>query len=69
MNIEFDVYKQKLGEVKLGISLGIIEDILPIKLLIEGQPYMLMRTYGEMTPDERDIKRAETVRNSLKETI
>lgn len=60
---------KKLGEVKLGISLGIIEDISPIKLLIEGQPYMLMRTYGEMTPDERDIKRAETVRNSLKEKI
>ena len=58
---------KRLGEIKLGIGLGIIEDILPIKLLIEGQPYMLMRTYGEMSPQERDIRRAEMVRNSLKE--
>lgn len=58
---------KRLGEIKLGIGLGIIEDVLPIKLLIEGQPYMLMRTYGEMSPQERDIKRAEMVRNSLKE--
>lgn len=58
---------KRLGEIKLGIGLGIIEDVLPIKLLIEGQPYMLMRTYGEMSPQERDIRRAEMVRNSLKE--
>ncbi len=62
-----DEMMKRLGEVKLGIGLGIMRDVLPIKLLIEGQPYMLMRTYGEMSPQERDIKRAEMVRNSLKE--
>ena len=62
-----DEMMKRLGEVKLGIGLGIMSDVLPIKLLIEGQPYMLMRTYGEMSPQERDIKRAEMVRNSLKE--
>ena len=55
-----------IGRVKLGINTGAIsEDINPIKLLIEGQPYMLMKTYGNMTEDERDISRAEMVRNAL----
>lgn len=53
--------------VKLGINTGVIkEDINTIKILIEGQPYMLMKTYGDMTEDERDISRAEMVRNALK---
>ncbi len=55
-----------LSRVKLGISLGIIEDTyLPIKILIEGQPYMLMRKFGIMSPDERDIYRANMVRAAL----
>lgn len=56
-----------LSEVKLGISLGLITDehIAPIKILIEGQPYMLMRRFGVMGPDERDIYRANMVRESL----
>ena len=55
-----------ISHVKLGMNIGIIkEDINPIKILIEGQPYMLMKTYGDMTEDERDIKRADTVRNAL----
>ncbi len=55
-----------LSQIKLGITLGILkEDIKPIKLLIEGQPFMLMRKYGEMQPEERDICRAAAIRESL----
>ncbi len=56
-----------IGRVKLGMNIGVInESINPIKILIEGQPYMLMKTYGSMTEDERDIYRAQMVRNALK---
>lgn len=56
-----------LSQIKLGISLGIIkkEAFFPIKILIEGQPYMLMRQFGQMGPDERDIYRANMVRRAL----
>lgn len=56
-----------LSAVKLGQSIGIINDekILPIKLLVEGQPYMLMRSFGEMSADERDIYRANMIRRAL----
>lgn len=56
-----------LSEIKLGMSIGFLEDrdINPIKLLIEGQPYMLMRRFGQMSADERDIYRANMVRKAL----
>lgn len=55
-----------ISRVKLGINSGLIkEDINPIKILIEGQPYMLMKTYGNMTDEERDVYRAQTVRKAL----
>ncbi len=56
-----------LSRIKLGLSLGIIKgDVNPIELLIEAQPYMLMRKNGEMEPYERDVKRAEFLREALK---
>ena len=56
-----------LSKIKLGQSLGILDmDINTIKLLIEGQPHMLMKKYGEMTPEERDICRATAMREALK---
>lgn len=56
-----------LSRIKLGITLGILKgEINPIELLIEAQPYMLMRKYGEMQADERDISRAEFLREKLK---
>lgn len=56
----------KLSDIKLGQSVGIIDcDVSPIKLIIEGQPNMLMRKIGELSPDERDIERAKMIRNSL----
>ncbi|MBO7520437.1 MAG: ATP--guanido phosphotransferase, partial [Clostridia bacterium] len=46
-----------ISRVKLGMNTGVIKDgINPVKILIEGQPYMLMKTYGNMTENERDIK-------------
>ncbi|MBR4910644.1 MAG: protein arginine kinase [Clostridia bacterium] len=55
-----------ISRVKLGLNTGAIKgDINPIKILIEGQPYMLMKTYGNMTDGERDINRAQAVRNAL----
>ena len=56
-----------LSEIKLGLSIGVMDDerIMPIKLLVEGQPFMLMRKFGEMRPDERDVCRATMIREAL----
>ncbi|MBR7133312.1 MAG: protein arginine kinase [Clostridia bacterium] len=55
-----------LSRIKLGINMGILDkEINAIKLLVEGQPYMLMKKYGEMSPEERDICRASFVREAL----
>ena len=56
-----------LSRIKLGISMGIIKTaVLPIKLFIEGQPNMLMKKYGQLEPEERDIYRAAFMRDALK---
>ncbi|MBQ6815778.1 MAG: protein arginine kinase [Clostridia bacterium] len=56
-----------LSLIKLGVSMGIIniDASLPIKLLVEGQPNMLMRAFGELDSRERDIKRASFIREAL----
>ncbi len=55
-----------LSRIKLGVSMGIIErDIAPLRLLIEGQPHMLMKKYGQMNAAERDICRAAFIREYL----
>lgn len=55
-----------LSRIKLGISMGIIKtDVIPVKLLIEGQPYMLMKKYGQLEPEERDIYRANNIREAF----
>ena len=57
-----------LSVIKLGVSLGIIKtEIDAFNILIENQKYMLMRKYGEISPDERDIKRADAIREVFKE--
>lgn len=54
-----------LSQIKLGVNLGIIGgEKNPLELLIEAQPYMLMRKNGEMEPYERDIARAEFLREA-----
>ncbi len=58
-----------LSLVRLGISLGIINDVTLAtvnEIFILGQPSHLQREEGrEMTPAERDAKRAELVRTRL----
>ncbi len=55
-----------LSRVKLGISMGILNiSVSPIKLLIEAQPFMLMQKYGIMDPNDRDIYRANMIREAL----
>lgn len=57
---------QLISNLCVGISSGTAESkIPPFKLFVEGQPHMLMRKYGELSPEERDIKRAEMIRESL----
>lgn len=56
-----------LSLIKLGVSMGILslDEKLPDKLLMLGGPNMIMRKFGIMEPAERDIKRAELVRDIL----
>ncbi len=52
-----------LSLIKLGGRMGILnKEYEPIRLLIETQPFMLIKKYGTSTPEERDEKRAEYVR-------
>lgn len=55
-----------LSAVKLGVGVGIIKtEVLPMRLFIEGQPNMLMKKYGQLEPEERDIYRATFIREAL----
>lgn len=55
-----------LSRIKMGMSMGIINiKESPVKLLIEGQPYMLMLKNGDMTAEERDAFRANEIRKLL----
>ena len=55
-----------LSSVKLGKSMGILNiEASPIRVLIEAQPYMLMQKYGIMEPQDRDINRANMVREAF----
>ncbi len=66
-----DEMMKLVSRLKIGVSMGIlsVDSVLPVKILIETQPYMLCRKCGEKTPQERDILRAETVRNLIKENV
>ncbi len=55
-----------LSKIKLGIDMGIItEEINTISLFVNASPYMLMKKYGEMEPTERDIIRANFIRQEI----
>lgn len=59
---------QLMSRVKLGVSMGFLKNIdpaLPLKLIVETQPGTLQCQHGRMTPDERDICRAEVIRKQL----
>lgn len=58
-----------ISRIKLGTSMGIIKsDKNPFGILIENQPFMIMRRYGQMPPEERDIKRAQALREEFKDS-
>ena len=42
-----------------------IDKTLPMRLLVECQPFMLQKLNGLMSPDDRDICRAKIVREHL----
>ena len=55
-----------LSAIKLGIGMGILDiKADPVKLIIEGQPHMLMKRYGTMNAQERDICRAGFIKEQL----
>lgn len=57
-----------ISSVKLGIEMGILEDInpaLPISLLVQTGAYSLQKANGRMTPADRDVLRAEIIREKL----
>ncbi|TCS81581.1 protein arginine kinase [Tepidibacillus fermentans] len=58
----------RLSDVRLGIDLKMIDSISPNifnELMVLIQPGFLQHYAGEMTPFERDIKRAEIIRRKL----
>ncbi len=58
----------RISDIMVGVSLGIIKKIkCPMAILVAGQPYMLMKKYGQMSPESRDIERASFVRSLLQE--
>ncbi len=55
-----------ISRVKLGMGMGIInKECSPIKILIETQPFMLMQKNGSMNSTDRDIYRANMIREAL----
>ncbi len=55
-----------ISDLMLGINTGAVKtDAVPLKLFIEGQPYGLTVKYGTLSAKERDIKRAEMLREAL----
>ncbi len=56
----------RLSDVKLGISEKIVHsNVSPIKLMIEGSPYMLTRLLGYDSPSDRDVIRAKKIRETI----
>lgn len=60
-------FMKHISMIKLGLDEGIIENanINPIELLINAQPFMLMKNCTATTPQERDEARAHMVRGLL----
>lgn len=60
---------QRLSDVRLGHELGLIRNVNTqtlIELLIMTQPAFLQQYAGEnLTPEERDVRRAELIRSRL----
>lgn len=65
--IDTEEMMKYLSLIKLGVSMGIldIEKQLPMKIFVECQPNMIIRKYGITNTADRDIKRAEIIRDLL----
>ncbi|TBL69158.1 protein arginine kinase [Paenibacillus thalictri] len=63
---------QRLSDVRLGADLGIIQNVTPAainELMVMTQPAFLQQYAGEkLTPEERDIRRAELIRHKFSQT-
>lgn len=61
---------QRLSDVRLGADLGLLKEITPHvlnELLVMTQPGFLQQAFNEkMSPEQRDFRRAELIRNQLK---
>lgn len=60
-----------ITKLMMGQRLGVInlpDNTLPLKMFIELQPAMIKRIKGDVEANERDIFRAESIRNILKGT-
>lgn len=56
----------RASDILLGISVGVIKcKTWPMGIIVDSQPYMIMKRAGEMSPESRDIERANLVRNLL----
>lgn len=60
---------QRLSDVRLGVDLGLIQDVSPQvinEMVVLTQPGFLQQVFNEkMTPELRDIRRAELIREHL----
>ncbi|KIL34518.1 ATP:guanido phosphotransferase [Cohnella kolymensis] len=60
---------QRLSDIRLGVHLGLIDDVKDQtlnELLVSTQPGFLQQTYGEaLSPEQRDMTRAELIRSRL----
>jgi len=65
-----DEFMKLLSDVRLGVILGIIQNVKLEDLntlMVEIQPANIMKLYGEnLSPDERDIRRTEIIKERLK---
>lgn len=64
---------QRLSDVRLGIDLDFIKNVssqVLNELMVMTQPGFLQQTAGEkLTPEERDIRRAQLIRERLSEPV
>ncbi|WP_258881526.1 protein arginine kinase [Paenibacillus sp. sptzw28] len=60
---------QRLSDVRLGVDLGLIEGVSPQvmnEMMVLTQPGFLQQVFNEkMSPEQRDIRRAELIRQQL----
>jgi protein arginine kinase len=60
---------QRLSDIRLGVHLGLLPELNDQtlnELLVSTQPGFLQQTYGEaLSPEQRDMTRAELIRSRL----